>query len=123
MRERCYRPGRRDAHIYYDKGITVCDRWLGKDGFANFYADMGPRPTQTTLGRIDGNKGYSPDNCRWETLIEQANNVSTNRIIVYRNQKMTLAQAARAAGIRADTAAWRLKHWGSIDKPQRENAA
>ena len=56
---------------YYDKGITVCDRWKT---FENFLADMGERPDNTTLDRKDGDKGYNKENCRWATKIQQANN-------------------------------------------------
>lgn len=57
---------------YGGKGIEICDRWY--NSFENFLEDMGERPEGKTLDRIDGERGYYPENCRWATLVEQSSN-------------------------------------------------
>lgn len=66
---RCYNPARINYKDYGGRGIRVCQEWL--DSMYKFAEDVGPRPNGTTLDRIDNTKGYSAENCRWATVIQQ----------------------------------------------------
>lgn len=85
---------------YYDRGITVCDEWLGENGFINFYnwAMANGYRDDLTIDRKDNNKGYSPDNCRWATQKQQANNKRKNKYIKYNGEKKTLSEWSEYLG-------------------------
>lgn len=71
MRQRCSNKKHKSYAYYGGRGISVCTRW---DSFNNFFADMGERPAGLTLERIDNSRGYGPDNCKWASWLEQAQN-------------------------------------------------
>lgn len=76
MKRRCTNPGNNPRHANY-MGISFDPKWKS---FAVFLADMGVRPPEMTLDRIDSREGYSKQNCRWATHAQQAQNKTTNKL-------------------------------------------
>jgi hypothetical protein len=73
MIQRCYNPKHKIYKYYGGRGISVCARWL--KSFANFYLDMGNKPTKKhSIDRIENDGNYTPKNCRWATAKVQARN-------------------------------------------------
>jgi len=91
---------------YRNKEIEICERW---DIYENFLADMGERPPDKTLGRIDNDGDYEPGNCRWETPNKKAvrrtrkkqasNRRSTVKVVLY-GEWLTTAEACRRIGVK-----------------------
>ncbi len=98
MRERCLGRNRPEWHRYGGRGITICDRWI--NSYQNFRDDMGLPPSpHHSLDRIDNDKGYSPDNCRWATRKEQSRNRCDNVTISFDGKSLTIAEWSEVTGI------------------------
>lgn len=105
MHQRCENPRATSYDRYGGRGIAVCERWAD---FANFIADMGPRPTlEHSLERINNNLGYSPENCKWATNVEQMNNTRACRYYEWNDQCKTAAQWAVHFGVERHVNAFR----------------
>lgn len=91
MHDRC-KPNHKSKKYYYDKGITVCERWKE---FINFLHDMGERPEGTTLDRINNSFGYSKENCRWVNLKTQSTNRGCVKTYTYQGDTKTLTDWAK----------------------------
>ena len=128
MRRRCYSPKMNEYENYGGRGIIVCDKWQGTNGFINFYnwAITNGYSPNLTIDRIDNDGNYCPENCRWSTQKEQQNNKSSNRIVQYQNRFYTVSQLATKLDIPYATLLWRINNnWREEDlkmKPNLNNA-
>lgn len=113
MIDRCYRGSSSSFQYYGARGIQVCDRWKV---FENFLDDMGAPPTGMTIERINTDGDYSPENCKWATREEQANNQRSNRKYLINGQEKTVARIARDCGLHASTLYSRLDRGVSIEQ-------
>lgn len=96
MLARCSNPASKNWAQYGGRGITVCERWKS---FENFFTDMGERPSDKSLDRIDNDKGYFLDNCKWSTHTEQMRNTRRAINLIYRGETFSLCDLANKAGI------------------------
>lgn len=116
MKDRCYNPNNKAYRIYGAEGKTVCEEW--EDNFRAFYdwAMVSGYKEGLTIERIDGTKGYSPDNCKWATRTEQANNIRNNHLITYNGVTHTIAEWARIKNISCSTLRQRLHRGWTIER-------
>jgi hypothetical protein len=115
MIQRCTNPLNDAYKNYGTRGITVCDRWL--NSFENFYADMGRRPSkEMTIDRIDNDKGYYPDNCKWSDKFEQNQNKRETLFVFIDGARRSLSDECRKRGFNYGTAFSRFKRGLPIDE-------
>ena len=103
----------KEYKYYGGRGIKICDEW--ENDFKAFYdwSINNGYSENLTIERINVNKNYSPDNCRWATRKEQANNRRTNRNISYNGETHNIRQWAEKLGINYNTLSSRINkyHW------------
>lgn len=114
MLSRCYNQNSTGYTLYGGRGITVCPEW--RINFYKFLEDMGERPENTSLDRINYNKNYNKENCRWASYKDQANNTSGNVLISFKGEIKTISQWAEHLGIKTNTLQYRLYRGWSVEK-------
>jgi hypothetical protein len=118
MKGRCTNPRNGRFSDYGGRGIRICDRWLDPDtGFVNFYADMGPRPSDNhSIDRIDNDGDYCPENCRWITVKEQSRNCRSNVMLTYNGKTQCQTDWAEELGIPRKAIARKLKAGCTVEE-------
>lgn len=106
MLQRCKNPKAPKYARYGAAGISVSPEWTD---FARFFADMGERPSGTTLDRIDGSTGYCKENCRWAAPKEQQRNIKSNRLVTFAGETMCVSAWAEKTGINKSVLFYRIK--------------
>lgn len=100
MKSRCYNANVDNYRHYGGRGITVCSRWRGENGFVNFLNDMGECPEKYSIERIDNDGNYCPpENCRWASQDDQVRNSRRNRRITFRGKTMCVTDWERSTGL------------------------
>jgi hypothetical protein len=129
MKTRCYNQKDPRYKNYGVRGITICEEWLCSErvkglkggltkGWSAFktWAEENGYSDELTIDRIDNNKGYSPENCRWVTMKAQTNNRRNNKYIFYKGRTQTLAQWCEELQLNRNTVVSRLRANWSTEK-------
>lgn len=116
MKSRCYNNNSVNYKYYGEKGVTICDEWLLS--FENFFdwAINNGYNENLTIDRIDSEKEYSPDNCKWSTKKEQCYNRSMSVKLTLNGRTMYMTEWAEELGIDKKTLSWRYKNGWSDEE-------
>ena len=116
MKARCYNKNHEAYHRYGGRGISICDLWLGKNGFKNFYdwSMKSGYQENLTIDRIDNDGNYCPENCHWSTRKEQTNNRNNN--VVIEEFGKTASELAEEFNLDVRLIYWRFKRGWTGDR-------
>lgn len=127
IRARCLNPANPRWKDYGGRGITMCARW--EASFADFAADMGPRPSMNhSIERTDNSKGYEPGNCVWATPSQQQRNRRANAVVEFAGERRCVSEWAEALGVPRSRLEARLRRGWSVERaltqaPQHRRAS
>ena len=123
MKSRCNNPNDGQYKHYGERGISYCDEW---ESFIVFYKDMGPCPPKHSIDRINNNKGYYPENCKWATQSEQASNRRKTLVVKVGEVYMSLPEYSKYTGLSYSRLQYlsyskqlETFHLGDIENPKR----
>ncbi len=114
MIQRCTNKNNKKFHHYGGRGIVVDEKWKN---FQNFYRDMFPSWVEgLTLDRIDNDKGYNKQNCRWVTMLQQNRNKRNNRFATFDGKTMCVKEWCIELQLNYDTICTRIKRGRSPEE-------
>lgn len=115
MHQRCSNPKKDNYHLYGAKGVSVCDEWKDFSDFSKWAMENGYSDS-LSIDRIETDKGYSPENCRWATPQEQTDNRSCTKLISFNGKTQTIKRWAEETGIPYKNLLWRIDHGWDAEK-------
>lgn len=117
MKQRCGNPNSIEYHLYGGRGISVCDEWQSSYEAFRDWALANGYKSGLSIDRKENDGPYCPDNCRWATAREQANNTRRNRLLTYDGETRSIAEWARVIGVKPVTLRSRIDkyHWSVED--------
>lgn len=112
---RCTNTGRNESRNYVARGIGICERW--RNSFTAFLEDMGPRPSpKHSVERIDNDREYCPDNCKWATRDVQSRNTRRTKLITHDGVTLCMKDWAKRIGMRYGTLYHYLAHGKTLQE-------
>ena len=123
MIQRCNNPNNNSYVNYGGRGITICDVWI--DSFEEFrdWAETNGYRNDLSIDRIDNDKGYGPDNCRWVTNQEQQANTRNNTNLTLNGESHHISEWARIIGISQSALSHRLRRGWDVTKALMTNGS
>ena len=118
IKSRCYNKNHISYKNYGGRGIKMCDKWLGKDGFKNFlnWSIENGFSSNLQIDRIDNDKEYSPNNCRW---VDRKTNISNRRNTI-KIDGFTLMEISKKMNIKYDTLWNRYNKYREAQIPKKK---
>lgn len=118
MHQRCNNSHCETFRHYGARGIKVCDRWNSVHAFLE---DMGHPPTpEHSIGRIDNDGPYEPNNCRWETIEQQNNNTRRSRYVTWNGRSQTIKSWAEELDMEPRRISERLRRGWPVERALTE---
>lgn len=116
MKQRCSNPKESHYEYYGGKGVSVCEEW--KKSFSTFrdWALSNGYEDGLTIDRIESDKDYCPENCRWVTHLKQMSNTTRNVMLTYQGETHSLSEWSRIVGVPYGTLKSRLRYGWSVER-------